>query len=144
LKIYYREFHGPTDWGWVLEQVSILQCEDTRGIMAIDEDTNTTLGAVIVDNILPNSAQVHGMVADPALYNLGFMDEVCDYVFNVVGVNVAFGMCIASNKKGIKATERLGFKECARMKDAYAEGIDYVVMELKRADCKHLLTERAA
>ena len=36
--------------------------------------------------------------------------------------------------KAISLNEKIGFRQVARLEDAVAEGIDYLVMELKRED----------
>ena len=38
----------------------------------------------------------------------------------------------------------LGFTEKLRLEDAWADGVDYVVMELKKENCRYLPQEEAA
>ncbi|NIS53490.1 MAG: hypothetical protein GWN94_20720, partial [Phycisphaerae bacterium] len=58
MKIEFRKFNGPYDWGWVQSKVPMKRVEDTHGIMAIDSDKNKTVGAAIFDNVMANSAQL--------------------------------------------------------------------------------------
>ncbi len=138
MKIYFRALHGPSDWGWVIQQLPVLRVEDTSGIMAINEETNTTIGAVVFDNWTANSVQAHFIITDPMLLRHGFLEEVADYVFNVADRKYMYGMVPGNNDKALRLNKHLGFTEILRLPDAYADGIDYVVVELKKENCKHI------
>lgn len=144
MKIGFRAFHGPSDWGWVNQQVGILQVEDTSGIMAIDVTTNTTVGACILDNWTPNSVQAHFMITSPTVLRHNFLEECFDYIFNHAGKKVMYGMIPADNEKALKLNKHLGFTEVVRLPEAFKDGVDYVVMELRRENCKHLPKNEAA
>ena len=144
MKIHFRAFHGPSDWGWVLQQIPrLIRVSDTCGIMAIDEETNTTVGAFIMDNILSNSLQCHFMITSPMVLKHGFIQECCDYVFNYQGMEYAYAYVAADNKKSIQICKRMGFKEKTRFDNGYSEGVDFVLFELKKADCKYCQMEAA-
>lgn len=144
MKIYLRELHGPSDWGWINQQVGIIQCEDTTGIIAIDLDTNTTVGACVMDNWTPNSVQAHFMVSTPLVLRHGFIEDCFDFVFNVKQCRYMYGLVPANNEKALKLNKHMGFTERLRLPEAYADGVDYVVMEMKKENCKYLPAERAA
>ncbi len=138
MKVYFRAFDGPSDWGWVLQQLSILRVEDTSGIMAIDEETNSTVGAVVFDNWTPNSVQAHIIVTKVMLLRHGFLEETADYVFNVCDRKYMYGMVTSDNDNALRIDKRIGFTEVLRLPNAYDEGVDYVVMELKKENCNFL------
>jgi hypothetical protein len=144
MKVHFRAFHGPADWGWVQEQVPVLRVEDTAGIMAVDEDTNTTIAACIMDNFTNNSVQAHFMLTFNMVFRHGFMQEVYDYVFTHLGKKYMYGLVPSSNEKAVRINEHMGFTEKVRMPDAFADGVDYIVMELKKENCKYLSQVRAA
>ena len=144
MKPYFREMHGPSDWGWINEQVGILQSEDTTGITAIDLDTNRTVGACVMDNWTANSVQAHFMVASPTVLRHGFLEECFDFMFNEKGVKYVYGMVPSDNEKALKLNKHMGFTERLRLPEAFADGVDYVVMECTRDNCKYLPEEEAA
>lgn len=144
MNIHFRAFDGPSDWGWVNQQVGILQVEDMSGIMAIDADTNQTVGACIFDNWTSNSVQSHFMLTNPLLLKHGFIEECFDYAFNHSDKKFIYGFIPGDNEKAIKLNLHMGFTEILRLPEAFRDGVDYVVMELKRENCKYLRKIEAA
>jgi RimJ/RimL family protein N-acetyltransferase len=138
MNIEFRQFIGEYDWGWCNLQVGIKRCEDTDGIMAIDLDTNTTVGACIMDNWTANSVQCHFMLTTPLVLKHGFLDLCFDFMFNIMGVSRVYGMVPANNDKAVKFNTHIGFTEKARMDEAFEKGVDYLLMELKQENCLHL------
>lgn len=140
MKVEFRSFDGPFDWGWVNLQVPILRVEDTSGIMAIDSEKNETVGACIFDNWTPNSVQAHFMIASPLVLKHKFIEEILDYVFNVQGKKVMYGLVPGNNEAALKLNKHLGFTEVIRLEEAFAPEVDYVLMELKKENCRLLPT----
>lgn len=144
MNLYFRAFHGPSDWGWVNEQVPILQVEDTSGIIAIDLDKNETVGACITDNWTRNSVQCHFMISSPMVLRHGFIEECFDFIFNHCDRRYIYGFVPSDNEKALKLNAHMGFTEILRLPEAFADGVDYVVMECTRANCKYLPKTEAA
>ena len=144
MKIDFRLFHGPDDWGWCNQQVGIQRVEDTTGIMAIDAETNTTVGACIMDNWTQNSVQCHFMVTSPMVLRHDFIECCLDFMFNVQGVTRVYGLVPANNKKAVKLNTHIGFTIKARLEEAFEIGVDYLLMELKRENCTYIEREIAA
>lgn len=144
MKLHFREMHGPSDWGWINQQVGVLQVEDTTGIIAVDTDTNTTVGGCVMDNWTANSVQAHFMISSPLVLRHGFLEECFDFMFNHKDVKYIYGMVPADNEKALKLNKHMGFTERLRLPEAFADGVDYVVMELEKKACKHLPEVRAA
>ena len=138
MKLEFREFHGPSDWGWVQTCVPILRVEDTSGIMAIDSETNTTVGAVIFDNWTENSVQTHFMISSPLVLKHGFMKTVYQYVFDDRGLKYMYGLVPANNTKAVAFNSKMGWIIRTVLPEAFAKGVDYLIMELTRANCKYL------
>ena len=144
MKIEFRLFSGEHDWGWVQQQVGVLRVEDTAGIMAIDVDTNTTVGGCIMDNFTSNSVQCHFMVTSPMVLKHGFLEECFDFVFNHIDRKFIYGMVPSDNEKALRLNAHMGFTEVLRLPEAFRDGVDYVVMQLRREDCKYLPKSEAA
>jgi hypothetical protein len=141
---YIRKFYGPNDWGWVNVHLPILRVEDTCGLVMIDLDKHATVAAMVMDNVMPNSVQAHFVVTDNMALRHSFLEECFDLVFNEMGKKFMYGLVPGDNEKALAFNKHIGFTELARMPEAYADGIDYVIMELRKENCKHLPLEEAA
>lgn len=142
MNIEFRPFKGEWDWGFVRLHTTILRVEDTTGIMAIDTDTNTTVGAAIGDNFTQTSCQCHFIVLNPMVLRHGFVEACCDYIFNTRGMQAIYGWVPANNEKAVKLNKHMGWQVKAVFEDGYVQGVDYLLMELKKIDCKHLVIEQ--
>lgn len=142
MKIEFRKFHGPSDWGWVQQQVPILRCEDTNGIMAIDIERNETVGAVIFDNWTRNAVTAHIMVSNPMVFRHGFLEECFDFAFNHCDRKYMMGQLRSDNEKAYKLDMKMGFKEVLRIKDGFEDGVDCVIIQMHRDDCRFINRDR--
>ena len=144
MDVQYRKFSGVHDWGWVNTQVPIQRVEDTGGIVAVDLDINETVGACIMDNWTNNSVQCHFMISHPMLLKHGFLQLCFDYMFNECGVKYVYGLVPSNNEKALKLNKHMGFTVKTVMEEAFEDGVDYILMELKHENCKYLEELRAA
>lgn len=135
---YVREFHGPTDWGWINSHVPLLRVEDTCGIVMIDLEKNETVAAMILDNIMYNSVQAHLIIQNPLAIRHGFLTECADLVFNHMDKEYIYGMVAENREKALKLNKHMGFTEKTILPGAHAEGVGYVLMELHRDNCSFL------
>lgn len=144
MNIEFREFKGEWDWGWCKHHVDILRVEDTSGIMAIDKDTNMTVGACIMDNWTGSSVQGHFIIPHPMLLKHGFFECCAHYVFEEKGLKSVYAMVPADNEKAVKLNKHLGFTVKTVMEGAFREGVDYLMMEMKRENCRFIDQAEAA
>jgi hypothetical protein len=144
MNIQIRDFIGHNDWGWVQQVCPILRVEDTCGMMAIDTDTNSTVGAVIMDNWTQNSVQCHFMIETPMVLRHGFLECAYNFIFNVCDVKYIYGLVPADNTKAVAFNTHMGFTVKTVLDEAFEEGVDYLIMQLKREDCKFIRLAEAA
>lgn len=144
MNVQFRSFQGDTDWAWVNQQVPILRVEDTGGIVAINAENGELIAACIWDNWTRNSVQCHLMVTDLAALKNGFVNEISHFIFNEQGKRFIYGMVPGNNEKALKLNKHIGFTEKMRLEDAWADGVDYVVMELKKENCPYLTKQKVA
>lgn len=143
MKVEFREFHGPSDWGLVQEHMPLKRVEDTGGIVAVDAETNETVAMVVMDSWTWNSVQIHQIVINPLVLRHGFFEEVADYVFNVAEREIMIGLVPSDNDKALSMNKKIGFEEVARIKDGVNFGIDIVILQMHKTQCK-FWTERDA
>jgi len=144
MNVAIRFFQGDTDWDWVQRRLPILRVEDTGGLVAYDKDNDELLAACIWDNWTRNSVQCHFLIQNNIALKHGFVEEIADFIFNHQGKKFIYGMVPGDNAKAMKINEHIGFTEKMRLEDAWADGVDYVVMELKKENCRYLPKEAAA
>ena len=91
-------------------------------------------GAIYTDY---NGTSMVCHIAAEGPINAEFMYKICDYPFNQCKVNKVIGPVNSSNEKCIRFVKKMGFKEEARIKDAFNDG-DMIFFTLVKEDCKFL------
>ena len=124
------------DIEWILKRINRIKLPDAKGITAIS-DTGKVLAVCMMDSWTEGSVQLHIAIDNPiALKNYTFISEVFNYIFNTGDRLTALGFVSSENEKALKFDKRLGFKEIARIRDGNKKGIDTVILELRREDCR--------
>ena len=111
--------------------------EDTKGISAWDEDGNP-LAVCVLDSWSWNSCQIHIWIENAFVLKHGFAQEVFNYVFNTCERNLIIGVTPADNPKALKFIRHIGFEEIYRIKDGYKVGVDYVVTQIRKENCRYI------
>ncbi len=124
-------------WDWASSRANCCYCADTKGIIAVD-DTGAIQAAVILDSWSENSVTSHIAIDNPLVLRHGFLEEVCNHVFNVCGRGVLIGITPSDNEAALRFNEKIGWVELYRIRDAYKVGVDYVVQEIRKETCKYL------
>lgn len=135
MKLEIRAFHGPVDWAWVNQQVPILRVEDTTGLMAVDVETNETVGACVLDNWTNNSVQAHLMITSPLVIKHKFLQYIGEYLYGECGLKYIYALVPGDNEKALRLDKHMGFRELLRMPDAWEDGIDIVVLVMTAEEC---------
>lgn len=120
------------DWRWLAERASCALCEDTKGIVALRN--NTPLAMAAFDSWTYTSVTAHIAIEDPMVIRHGFIDEIMRYVFGECGKEMIIGVTNSTNKKLLGFISKLGFEELYRVPDGYDRGIDVVVSRLLKTD----------
>ena len=143
MTVALRAFYPQSDWFYIQRLASPIQTVDTCGVTAFDNKTGQIYGCIIFDNFAPNSAQCHvGMTHPYHCLKAKLLHKACEFVFIQCNRSIAYALVPSSNKKSQKFTEHVGFTEKIRLKDGFDLGVDYVVYELKRRDCRFLVPKR--
>lgn len=145
MKLDCREFHGPSDWGWICQRVGMIRCQDTSGITFVDSEKNETVAMCVMDNWMPNSVQIHAAALGAHVmreHHKQIYGEVFDYIFNVRDKKHVYAWMLGDNDKVINLAERAGFTEKVRLPDGYADGIDFLMMGISREEAAHLYIPR--
>lgn len=136
MNVQFRQFDGPSDWGWVKSHMPLLRVEDTSGIIAVDLDTNTTVAGCIFDTWTHTSVCAHQIIENPMVLRHGWFEECVDYVYNVCEKQLIIGLVPADNVKALELNAKIGFVELARVPDAVNVGVDLVLLTMTRDQCR--------
>jgi hypothetical protein len=111
---------------------------DTKGIVARDENGKAA-AICTIDSWSPNSCQMHLWIDNPMVLRRGFREEVFGFVFGKEsGRQKVICVMAANNVKVVSFNKKMGFTELLRIKDGFDVGIDYVVTELNKQDCRYI------
>jgi hypothetical protein len=132
------------DWAWINEYLPILWVEDTIGLIAVDIESFKPLAACVMDNWTETSVQCHLLILDKRAIRGKFLDTCFDFVFNDMQRDIMYGLVPGDNSKALRLNEHMGFTEKCRFEGAFKPGVDYVIMELKKENCKYLPATEAA
>jgi hypothetical protein len=128
-------FDPYTHLGYVRSVLSVPISSSTRGLIAIDS-SGKPQGVVILDNWAENSVMGHIAIQHPmAMRKLPF--EALDHVFNTCQKGMFIGIIPGDNPKSLKFHTHLGFEEIFRIKDGWSVGVDYIMVQLLRENCRY-------
>ena len=123
-------------FGWLCSRTGYVPTPMFQAIEAMDSKGEIR-GMVGYDSFTPNSVQmsiaVDSMIAVRALAVPAF-----DYAFNQLGKSLSIGIVSSRNGEALTLNAWLGYQETYRIRDAHSDGIDLVILELRRADCRWL------
>jgi hypothetical protein len=108
----------------------------TRGVVAVDA-TETPQGVVLLDNWSENSVMGHIAIQNHmALREL--LPAAFNYVFNFCQKGMMLGCVPEDVTKALKLNAHIGFTELYRIKDGWDVGVDYVMLQMLKDDCKYI------
>lgn len=140
--ITFKPLRTQEEWDAFNEHLPILHVEDSGGILALRD--GELVGGCVTDNWTETSVQCHFYIKDWTVLRHDFLETCFEYMFNTCNRRIIYGLVPGDNAKAIKFNSHMGFTEKCRFEGAFKDGVDYVIMELKKENCKHLLAEEAA
>lgn len=94
---------------------------------------------VIYDAWTPNAVQVHIYSPGPkSLFRKDFINEIFKYPFEQCGKDLIYSVTPGNAEGSLAISRALGFRETYRMRNGWAVGIDMVVKEMRREECRYL------
>ena len=94
--------------------------------------------AVAFDHWSHNSVHIHTAFEDLLCFKHGWPEAVFGYIFNDCDKGVIMGVTPANNLKAVRFNKHIGFVELFRVKDGFEVGIDFVVTEYRKENCKYI------
>ena len=138
MEILFRSLNNTSDWEWFHSHNETLLLPDMRGIIAYDKETGNRLAGVVLNTWTKTSVHAHMVSLNPIVMRHGFLQELFNYVFIECGRIAIYGSTPSNNVKALRLIKHVGFKEIITLKDAFNIGVDAVLTEIRKEDCKYL------
>ena len=137
MKYTFKALDQRHEWEWLESRADCNWCSDTKGIVAYNEE-GMIVAAIALDSWSYNAVFIHIAVEDKWVFRHGFAEECFNYIFNDSGRRILLGATPANNEKALKFNRHIGLKPIYSIKDGYADGVDFIVQELRKEDCRYL------
>lgn len=123
----------------ICQKMQYCPSSDVKGIL---HTNGFGMAAVLYDTWTWTGVQVHVYAPDlRLLFHPKFLREIFRYPFVDGGKKVLIAVTPAHQKGSLAVSGWLGFKEKYRIKDGWSNGIDMVLKELRREDCRFILQD---
>ena len=141
--IMFKPLDMPREWDYLKEKAHVIACEDSQGLVATDEMGRIHAVAAF-DSFTVDACSVHFAISNPLVIRRGFLGEIARHLFIECGRSRIFGLVPSNNSRALKFDKHIGMREVARVPDAVAEGIDYIVMRMDKEECRWINQQREA
>lgn len=124
----------PSDYEWIAKRAELCIGPQFRAIKAVDA-SGRIHGMVGYDGWTGNAVSMHVAVEHPmalrSLIGPGFRIPFLEF-----GKGVALAMVLSTNARSLAMVPVLGFRETHRIRDGWAVGVDLVMFEMRREECR--------
>jgi hypothetical protein len=133
---------APTEhFQYLVDRAGVYPSPLFKAIEAVDQ--TTVHGMFGYDGWTPNAVVMHVALDTPiALKHL--LRPAFEYPFLQLNLGIALCAIRGDNVKSIKLTEHVGFKEVYRIKNCFGGGVDQMIYEMRREDCRWIQQRKAA
>ena len=136
--INYRNIQSEDDWNWISKRADPTLTENTKGIVAVDTKVDRIVAMAVFDNWTDNSVNVHLAIDKPLVLRHGFLEECFNYIFNTCNKGIIMATIPGDNAKSLKLSSHIGLDVVHTIKDGFNKGVDYILMEMRKENCKWL------
>lgn len=131
----------PEHYPWIAKRASLVVGSEFRAIEAMDGDR--IVGMVGYDGWTPNACSMH-VALDSAIAARRLLRMAFGIPFLEVGRGVVTCTILSVNERSLRLVQHLGFRKIARVRDGWAEGVDMVMFEMRRSECRWIQERKAA
>lgn len=122
------------DWLDIKQKLDISLTTETGGMVL--EDKGKIVAASVFDTWTFSTVTMHMMAHSyRAVVESKFAEEVFNYIFTTCDYKHMLGAIAGDNTASLRMAKRYGFEEIHRVEEGFNEGIDLVLIKLKREDC---------
>lgn len=128
-----RKAH-PSHFGWLKLRTQCELTDSFRAIEALDE-RGVVRGMVGYSGWTYTSVCMHVCIEAPGALK-ALLRAAFEYPFVEGSKRFVIGITPSDNAKALRFNKHIGFREVYRIKDGFADGVDLVVQELRREECR--------
>ena len=125
----------PEHHPWIARRTRLTLSPGFMAIEAVEGDR--ILGMVGYDGWTTTSVAMHVALDDPRSI-LRLIRPAFGIAFYEYGKEVVIGQVLSTNARSLDLCKRLGFREVFRGKDWVDHGVDLVLHEMRRGECRWL------
>lgn len=122
---------------WIMERAGLVATPGFKAIEAIEERDGRILGMVAYDGWTPNACSMHVAIEEP-IASRRLLRPAFRIPFVELKKQVVIGMVLSTNEKALKLDLHLGFRQQCRIQDAWAPGVDLIILCMRREECRWL------
>jgi len=116
--------------------------QKVNSVAILERDTLMAMG--LYDHWTYSSVNVHIWSSSPRwLMHPLFIKEIFRYPFEVCNRKILLAVTPGDNEASLRFSKVLGFREIFRHKDGWKDGVDMVVKEMHRKECRWLQKKAA-
>jgi RimJ/RimL family protein N-acetyltransferase len=123
-------------FSWIAERAQVIPGSEFRGFEAVN-DSGRIVGMLGFDGWTKTAVNVHIAVEHPAalrhLVRNGF-----ELAFVRLGLAIMLCQVLGNNERSLRLVRHLGFREICRVRDGWSMGVDMVLFEMRREECRFL------
>ena len=132
----------PEHFRYLNERAGVAITPTFKAIEAIDEK-GTVHGMFGYDGWTPNAVVMH-VALDTAVALRHLLRPAFGYPFVQLGLGVALCAIRGDNVRSLRLTEHVGFRRVYTIRDCFGVGIDQMIFELRREECRWIEQRKAA
>lgn len=125
----------------VIAKIHYSPSRDVNSVALIENDVVSAM--VLYDYWTYNSVNVHIWSSTSMILSTPYVREVFKYPFEDCMRKILIAVTPDNAIESLKLSSALGFKEVHRIKDGWNDGIDMIVKEMRKHECRWLLKKVA-
>ncbi len=87
------------------------------------------------DGWLPNACAIHVAIEEP-MAGRRLVRPAFGIPFLEMGLGLVLGWVLSTNTRALRLDLHLGFRETHRIRDGWRPGVDLVLLEMRREECR--------
>jgi hypothetical protein len=132
----------PEHFQYLHERAGVAITPTFKAIEAVDEK-GIVHGMFGYDGWTRNAVVMHVALDSPAALRT-LLYPAFGYPFLQLGLGIALCAIRGDNVRSIRLTEHVGFKRVYTVRDCFGGGVDQMIYEMRREDCRWLAQRKAA
>lgn len=133
----------PDELIFILGQMEYKPSPGVNSVCSV-ADSGVLLAAALFDNWTHTAVTAHIWANKPqGLFSKEFLEAIFSYPFIMCNKKVIVTTTPSNAKDSLAVSRAFGFRETYRIKDGWNDGIDMVIKEMRREDCRYIQKEAA-